>query len=104
MEHSSCLMSLACHPVNPSLVACGSFNGEVLVFDLSLATREAASASLPSCRGGIEGGSAGNEEGDDANNASSAAADPLVFASRIDDFFHREPVRWVMDFPTESLF
>lgn len=35
IEHSSCLMCVACHPEQPSLVAAGSFNGEVLLFDLS---------------------------------------------------------------------
>mmetsp|Transcript_30551 Transcript_30551/g.36037 ORF Transcript_30551/g.36037 Transcript_30551/m.36037 type:complete len:583 (+) Transcript_30551:1-1749(+) len=35
LEHSSCLMSLACHPETPYLCAAGSYNGEVLVVDMS---------------------------------------------------------------------
>jgi WD40 repeat protein len=35
IEHGSCLMSVACHPEQPALVAAGSFNGEVLVWDLA---------------------------------------------------------------------
>jgi WD repeat-containing protein 34 len=34
-DHPSCLMSVACHPVFPSIVAAGSFNGEIVVWDLS---------------------------------------------------------------------
>jgi hypothetical protein len=35
LDHTSCLMCVACHPMNPALVAAGSFNGEVLVWDLT---------------------------------------------------------------------
>ncbi|XP_041371000.1 cytoplasmic dynein 2 intermediate chain 2-like [Gigantopelta aegis] len=35
IESSSCLMCLQFHPVNPAWIAGGSFNGEVLVWDLS---------------------------------------------------------------------
>ncbi|CAM9541416.1 unnamed protein product [Discosporangium mesarthrocarpum] len=33
LDHSSCLMCVSCHPQRPSLVAAGSFNGEVIVWD-----------------------------------------------------------------------
>lgn len=36
LDHASCLMSVAFHPVIPSLVAVGSFNGEVILWDLTL--------------------------------------------------------------------
>ena len=36
LDHSSCIMSVACHPQQPALVAGGSFNGEVVVWDLTL--------------------------------------------------------------------
>eukprot|EP01039_Chlorochromonas_danica_P003245 gene3245-3555_t len=35
LDHNSCLMTVAFHPTVPSLVAAGSFNGEVLVWDLT---------------------------------------------------------------------
>lgn len=35
LECTGCLTSLAFHPSNPSLLAAGSFNGEVFIFDLS---------------------------------------------------------------------
>lgn len=65
LSHSSCLMSLACHPEIPYLCAAGSYNGEVLVVDMS--SGESVEARL---------------------------------VSKIDDYFHREPVRslqWVWD-------
>ncbi|KAG5190033.1 WD40-repeat-containing domain protein [Tribonema minus] len=62
-DHSSYLMCLCCHPTHPAIVAAGSFNGEVLVWN-------------------------------------TAADDPLLGVSQIDDYFHREPVTqvaWVYD-------
>jgi len=35
MSHPSCLMSVSFHPVFPSIVAAGSFNGEVVAWDLN---------------------------------------------------------------------
>lgn len=35
LDHASCLMCLAYHPTVPSIVAAGSFNGEVLYWDLA---------------------------------------------------------------------
>lgn len=34
LDHSCCIMSVKCHPTNPALVAGGSFNGEIIVWDL----------------------------------------------------------------------
>lgn len=33
LDHTSSLMCVKCHPVNPSIVSAGSYNGEVLVWD-----------------------------------------------------------------------
>eukprot|EP00501_MAST-03F_sp_TOSAG23-6_P002014 GSMAST32.ASY1.ANO1.2099.1 assembled CDS len=33
-ETSSCLTCISCHPTNPAIVAVGTFNGEVLVFNI----------------------------------------------------------------------
>ena len=35
LDHASCLMCVAFHPLIPSIVAAGSFNGEVLFWDLA---------------------------------------------------------------------
>jgi WD repeat-containing protein 34 len=35
LDHNICLMSIACHPENPSIIAAGSFNGEIIVWDLN---------------------------------------------------------------------
>lgn len=45
LDHVSCLMSVAYHPLVPSLVAGGSFNGEIIVWDLS--RLDSADASQP---------------------------------------------------------
>lgn len=55
LEHSSYIMCIASHPDKPALFCAGSFNGEILLFDLSL-------------------------------------EEPLVACSKIDDYFHREPI------------
>lgn len=35
LDHPSCITSVACHPESPSIIAGGSFNGEVIVWDLN---------------------------------------------------------------------
>ncbi len=35
-DHTSCLMCVKCHPIMPSIIAAGSYNGEVIVYDTSL--------------------------------------------------------------------
>jgi len=35
LDHTSCLMCVSCHPQRPSLVAAGSYNGEIIVWDLT---------------------------------------------------------------------
>lgn len=35
LDHASCLMSVACHPLIPSVIAAGSFNGEIVLWDLT---------------------------------------------------------------------
>lgn len=34
IDHSSCLMSVSFHPIIPSIVAIGSYNGELMIYDL----------------------------------------------------------------------
>ncbi len=34
-DHPSCIMCVSFHPVSPSIVAAGSFNGEVIIWDLN---------------------------------------------------------------------
>jgi hypothetical protein len=35
LDHPVCLMCVKCHPLNPALIAAGSFNGEVIVWDVN---------------------------------------------------------------------
>lgn len=35
LEHATCFTALACHPSRPSLLAAGTFNGELLIYDLA---------------------------------------------------------------------
>lgn len=51
IEASSCVLSLAFHPSNPALFAAGTFNGEVLVYDLSR-TEEVTPFAVGECGGG----------------------------------------------------
>ncbi|KAK8395587.1 hypothetical protein O3P69_005591 [Scylla paramamosain] len=50
IEASSCVLSLAFHPSNPALFAAGTFNGEILVYDLSR-TEEVTPLALGGVRG-----------------------------------------------------
>jgi WD40 repeat protein len=36
LDHNSCIMSVKCHPLLPAVIAGGSFNGEIIVWDLTL--------------------------------------------------------------------
>ena len=36
LDHNSCIMSVKCHPALPAVIAGGSFNGELIIWDLSL--------------------------------------------------------------------
>ena len=36
LDHNSCIMCIKCHPSQPAVIVGGSFNGEILVWDLSL--------------------------------------------------------------------
>jgi WD40 repeat protein len=36
LDHNSCIMCVKCHPSLPAVIAGGSFNGEIIVWDLSL--------------------------------------------------------------------
>jgi len=88
LEHSSCLMSLACHPAQPSLVACGSFNGEVLLFDLSIATKSHHRNSAAQAASLSDDGSSSESKEADSSSGSDLASkgdsdDPLVFASKV---------------------
>ena len=35
LDHTSCLNCVRCHPERPAIIAAGSFNGEVVVWDLN---------------------------------------------------------------------
>ncbi|GMH73254.1 hypothetical protein TrRE_jg7736, partial [Triparma retinervis] len=55
LEHSSYVTCVCSHPEMPAVFAAGSFNGEIMCFDVSL-------------------------------------EEPLTMCSKIDDYFHREPI------------
>ena len=40
LDHPSCLTRICCHPEQPALIAAGSYNGEVIVWDTSSASPE----------------------------------------------------------------
>jgi WD40 repeat protein len=46
LDHSCSLMKVCCHPIRPSLVAAGSFNGEIIVWDLSNAEQSLATSPI----------------------------------------------------------
>jgi len=55
LEHSSYVTCVAAHPEMPAVFAAGSFNGEIMCYDVGL-------------------------------------DEPLSACSKIDDYFHREPI------------
>jgi hypothetical protein len=65
LEHSSYLMCVAGHPDKPNIFVAGSFNGEVLVYDVTLSS---------------------------SSSSTDSDSQPLMFCSKIDDYFHREPI------------
>ena len=71
LETSSCLQCVAFHPTDPSFIAAGSLDGEVMVWDLSRDDKENAG---------------------DVRNASKTVGDALVGKSEVSDASHREPV------------
>jgi WD40 repeat protein len=71
LETSSCLQCVAFHPTDPSFIAAGSLDGEVMVWDLSRDDKENAG---------------------DVRNATKTVGDALVGKSEVSDASHREPV------------
>jgi len=75
-ETDSCLQCVAWHPVDPAVVAAGSFDGEVHVWDV---------------RGDADGdGDPG--DGDGKENREGKSNDGFVARSAVSDASHREPV------------
>ena len=90
METSSCLQCVAFHPQKPNVVAAGSLDGEVMVWDLAIDADAAVAAKgvpaggadgVPRSDGGRLGGGKGG-----------AVGDALVGKSEVSDASHREPV------------
>jgi WD40 repeat protein len=47
-DHPSCIMCVACHPLSPSIVAGGSFNGEVVIWNLNEPEKAVAMTAIDS--------------------------------------------------------
>ena len=45
LDHNSCIICVKCHPIQPAIVAGGSFNGEIIVWDLTLKTEQVLAMS-----------------------------------------------------------
>jgi hypothetical protein len=91
LEHSSPLQCVACHPERPSLVAVGSFGGELVLYDLGADEVCCSSRGVSSQRIGRRR----HREDVVTVNCSSCgttlgADEPLLAATRADDYFHRE--------------
>ena len=89
METSSCLQCVAFHPQKPNVVAAGSLDGEVMVWDLAIDT-DAAGVPAKGVPTGVADGvpRSGGGKG-------SAVGDALVGKSEVSDASHREPVTCV---------
>ena len=66
IDVSNAVSSLSFHPTEPSLLACGTFNGEIMFYDIS------------------------KEE-------------PLICTSRIDEYYHREPINKMIWVPETNI-
>jgi len=83
LDTESCVTALAFHPREPSIVAAGTFSGELIVWDVQRGLR-----------------AEDNESGGSSNPSNDSNLDPLLYKTRIDDFLHREAVcglSWVKD-------
>jgi WD40 repeat protein len=78
-ETDSCLQCVAFHPADPAVVAAGSFDGEVLVWDIR-------------GDGDGDGDGDGKENRDGPNMKTQTGGDCLVAKSAVSDASHREPV------------
>lgn len=81
LEWGTCITSCAFHPTVPYLLAAGTHNGEVLLFDISSNSKAGSGSS----------GAAGSVGG---------AGGMMIAKSRMDDYFHREGIsslRWVTE-------
>lgn len=93
METSSCLQCVAFHPTNPGVVAAGSLDGEVMVWDLAVADGVDAKPVGGVPAGGAEGGvPRGAERG---KGGAPKMGDALMGKSEVSDASHREPVTCV---------
>ena len=90
METSSCLQCVAFHPTKPNVVAAGSLDGEVMVWDLAI-DADAAVAAKGVPAGGVDGVPR-SDGGRLGGGNGGAVGDALVGKSEVSDASHREPV------------
>mmetsp|Transcript_7716 Transcript_7716/g.20020 ORF Transcript_7716/g.20020 Transcript_7716/m.20020 type:complete len:578 (-) Transcript_7716:1259-2992(-) len=87
-------MCIAFHPKLPSIVAVGGYNGQIFIFDTSLASARKVAAAKAS-----------KEEGEDASGGGRQPDDPLIASSPMVDGTHKEAVSslaWVEATPDGS--
>ena len=104
LDTECCCMCIAYHPERPTIIAGGMFNGEIRVWDTSLLETAQAGAGAASAAEDDNTAASASSTASGASGASSSlaadAGNPLLMRSRIDDYFHREPIarlEWVRD-------